>query len=383
MGTLIQTNQVVEHLYIHFPFCQKKCKYCSFYSTNIQENNVLEYLQALKSELAYFKTLFQLNLKTVYFGGGTPSLFPADLLSEILDSLDTDQKAEISLECNPNTLNKENLQQYKQAGINRISLGVQSFNDNILKYLGRLHSANDAQKSIYLIKDTGFENYSIDLIYGIPKQTKSQFLLDIEQVINNNIPHISFYCLSLDKDAALYSDINSLPTDNHISKQYHQAQEMLVNHRYKQYEVSNFSQESFESKHNLSYWTGKTYLAAGPSASGYLKSQNQKDYIRYTNLSDLKHYLNKWQDIRNIKFEQTEYINLSEQKKEYIITRLRLNNGINLLEYENLFQENLLESYKKHIDKLMSHNLIVIESNNLHVNPKKYLLLNEVLLEFI
>ncbi|HPY95932.1 MAG TPA: radical SAM family heme chaperone HemW [Candidatus Cloacimonadota bacterium] len=383
MGKIIQFNQIVNHLYIHIPFCQKKCKYCSFYSINYDKSTVCQYLNALKREIAFYKKQLKLDLQTIYFGGGTPSLLDSVEIGTILGELDFHAETEITLEANPNTLNKEKLQAYKDVGINRLSIGVQSFNDRILNYLGRTHDAIRALNVVDLAEDIGFENYSIDLIYGIPNQTKEDFLADIKKTISNKIPHISFYCLSLEEDVPLYSEVNKLPDDELICQQYYSAQNMLKESGYKQYEVSNFAKIGFSAQHNLAYWSGKTYLAVGPSAAGYLMHENSTDYLRYCNSPDLDSYLKTWSIDADFTLAEYELIDKKEQESEYIITRFRLNSGINLREYERLFDGSFLELYKKQIDRLTQLDLVAIDRESVIIKSDKLLLMNEILLEFI
>jgi len=434
MEPLIQTHQVIEHLYIHIPFCLKKCEYCSFYSKTLRREDdsieILYFLNSLEQEIRCYKRLFDFQLKTIYFGGGTPSLLTADQIGRLLDIIaekndsiadnaDINVKSindvkpsedvnkltqagslryrdiEITLECNPNTINPEALKAYKQAGINRISLGVQSFNDKILSYLGRIHNAENALNAIEAIKNAGFENFSADLIYGIPGQSKEQFIEDIMKCINLKIPHISFYGLTLDDEVPLYRDMNRIPDDDFVCDQYYSAQKLLIGHQYQSYEISNFALNGYHSRHNIAYWTGKTYLAAGPSASGFLKTgdfmmkQNVQDsteeklFFRYTNHADLNAYLKKWETEDFPCFDQVELINAEEAEKEFIITRLRLKEGIQLQEYQEMFNQDFLMKYKPALKKVLQADLIKITDHAISINPEHYLLMNEILLEFL
>ena len=404
MESLVQTHQVIEHLYIHVPFCLNKCQYCSFYSesTQISENNeeIKYYLLALEREIRYYQQLFDFQLKTVYFGGGTPSLLTPEQMSTILnvilkksgvhttellfDNIPKSDEIEITLECNPNTINDEKLARLKHSGINRISMGVQSFNNQILQYLGRIHDSDIAENAIKSVKRAGFKNFSVDLIYGIPDQSKAMFLSDINKCVEYQVPHISFYGLSLDEEVPLYRDLKKLPNEDEVCEQYYSAQKILENQQYLPYEISNFALEGFHSRHNMAYWQGKTYLAAGPSASGYLKACNRDmKYLRYTNSADLKKYKDKWLINVHQDFEQVEMINQEEAEKEFIITRLRLKDGIQLKEYQEIFLKDFLIVYQKQVKKLVKADLIHVTDQSLCIKREHYLLMNEIILEFI
>jgi oxygen-independent coproporphyrinogen-3 oxidase len=318
---------------------------------------------------------YNIEAKTIYFGGGTPSLLPPDYIKEIIHFLPKSNDCEITLEANPGTLNCTLLNELKNSGINRISLGIQSLNPYILNYLGRIHTVNQAKDAISMIKDTGFENYSIDLIYGIPNQSVNDFLSDINYCISEKIPHISFYCLSLDEDSKLYQDSHKLPNDNLISKMYYSALAKLKKAKYVHYEISNFSLPEFESKHNNSYWTGAFYIGLGPSASGYLPA------FRYTNPASLHEYDSQ---IKNNQIcTNKDHLADDDLEKEYIITRLRLKSGIDLNDYSQKFSVSFCDKYSHEIEYLKNLNMIKINKKNLYINEKALLVSNEIILKFI
>lgn len=375
MGTLIQNHKIIPHFYIHIPFCAQKCAYCSFYSTPFSENALNEYLSLLHTELEFYKTHYTLNLQTLYIGGGTPSLLSLDQLSQILSVLDLSSCKEITIECNPNSLTLEKLKGYQRLGINRISMGIQSFQNHLLNYLGRIHDENCAKNALDLIEKSGFSNYSIDLIYGIPGQTREDFLKDLTYCIDKNVPHISFYCLSLDEDVPLYKDIDRLPDDDLIHEMYYSAQELLTQHHYQQYEFSNFALNHQISNHNYAYWIGKYYLGAGPSASSYIGDS------RMTHPESLSDYaniiLNENYDLLRLTLTDKDRI------EEYIITRLRTSEGLDINEFNRLFEIDFLAQYKKLIDKYLSLEMIAINNNHLTINPSAYLISNEILADFL
>ncbi len=375
MGSLIQNHKVIPHLYIHIPFCVKKCGYCSFFSLPFSEDAIDEYVSLLINELSYYKANYHLNLKTLYFGGGTPSLLSIDHLQKICSILDLSDCEEITIECNPNSLSKDKLLDYKKIGINRISGGIQSFQNHLLNYLGRIHDENCAKNAIDLIVDSGFSNYSIDLIYGIPGQTTEDFLSDLNYCIQKNIPHISFYCLSLDDQVPLHQDIDQLPEDDLIHKMYFSALDLLNKNNYLQYEYSNFALNQQISKHNYAYWTGKYYLGAGPSAASYIgeyRMTHPESFDEYRQIILKKNYQQIMQKLTG-----------KDMIDEYIITRLRTYEGIDIDDFNHTFKHDFLTEYKKVIDKYLSLEMIVINNNHLTIKPNAYLISNEILADFI
>lgn len=375
MGQIIQTNQVINHLYIHIPFCLKKCFYCSFYSVEYSQKLKNTYLESLKKEMNYYFKEYRIDAQTVYFGGGTPSLLTDHEIKEILDIIPHQDNTEITLECNPGTISEQYLQQIKRAGINRISMGIQSFNDKTLSYLGRIHDSETAKEAIELIEKEQFKSFSIDLIYGIPNQTTTDFLEDIDYCIQKAIPHISFYCLSLDEDVKLYSDKDILPDDEKINEMYHEARQKLIDKNYIHYEISNFSLPDNHSRHNSSYWNGKYYIGIGASASGYLPG------FRYTNPSSLDDYQSMIES--GIINPKREILTSDDLEKEYIITRLRTAQGIDLNDYQITFNTDFLIKYKNTIEKLNNYSLIEYNQSNFYIKSSAYLISNEILVEFI
>ncbi|MCD4796375.1 MAG: radical SAM family heme chaperone HemW, partial [Candidatus Cloacimonetes bacterium] len=267
MEKVIQTDPLIEHIYIHIPFCKRKCGYCSFYSQIISKKKKNDFIIFLLEEIKLRKKHFNIQPKTIYFGGGTPSLLSAEELEKILSKFEFSDKCEITLEANPTNINEEYSGELAGTSINRISLGVQSFIDDELKLLGRLHDSKQVYRAYELLRNSGFENISFDLIFGLPNQTIADVVFSPERMIELAPEHISTYCLSLRKDVPLYKKITQIPDDETVSEFYSLIREKLISAGYEQYEISNFSKSGFESKHNLCYWSDKHYLGFGPSAA--------------------------------------------------------------------------------------------------------------------
>ncbi len=375
MEPMFQANQIIEHLYIHIPFCLKKCLYCSFYSVDYNPEQCDSLIQDLKTELDYYTTLYHIQPKTIYLGGGTPSLLETKHIQTLISDIDLSQLQEFTIELNPGTVQTDKLNDYLSLGINRLSLGVQSFNNKLLKYLGRIHNFEQIATTINQMKSIGFKNISIDLIYGIKNQSVNQFIDSIQHFLKLDLQHLSFYGLSLEENVPLYKDINDCPSDRVVEKSYISARDLLEMNKYQQYEISNFSLPGYESKHNLAYWTGKYYLALGPSASGYLHK------IRYTNPSDINQYHQMIKD--NTYFKDSIILSESDLEVEYLITRLRLKEGFNLDDFSENFKSDFNQKYHNQVNLLYHNDYLEILNNQIRINPKYYLVSNEILNRFV
>ncbi|MBE6860729.1 MAG: radical SAM family heme chaperone HemW [Ruminococcus sp.] len=257
-------------IYIHVPFCAQKCPYCDFYSGSYTASAMDAYINALiRNFKAYSESIC---VDTVYFGGGTPSLLNGTQLQYILDELKKsfrlNENAEITIEANPSTLNFNKLCEYKSAGVNRLSLGVQSLNSSELEFLGRHHTPERALKAVCDAQKAGFENISCDLMIGLPKQTEDEILSSIKQLASLDITHFSSYILKIEEGTPFYKNniSDKLPDDDYVSELYLQMCEMMKSYGYEQYEISNFAKESYQSRHNNRYWKCQDYIGIGPAA---------------------------------------------------------------------------------------------------------------------
>lgn len=324
-------------IYIHIPFCKSKCIYCNFYSV-ASSAHVDDLCQALLKEIKLQKNyLDDEKIETVYFGGGTPSLLPADFIKKIIGEIQTlfviTDAPEITLEANPDDVSDKNLKEWKSASVNRLSIGVQSFNDPDLDFLKRKHNASQSEAAIKRSQDAGFENISVDLIYGIPGQSEKIWKENIFRTIAFQVPHISAYSLTVEEKTILHKKINSQKIntlDDELSVSHFRIlmNEMRVND-YLHYEISNFCKDGFFSKHNTSYWKGTKYLGLGPSAHSY------DGVSRQWNIANLNDYL------KNI-FEnkipaEKEILATADKFNEYIMTSLRTMWGCDLNHVEKYF----------------------------------------------
>ena len=370
-------------LYIHVPFCRRKCKYCSFISYQSREYDIPAYIIAIEKELELRSCDCKIN--TIYFGGGTPSLLSSEQLSALLTTVrkhfQVAGNAEISLEANPGTVDLKYLTDIKVAGVNRLSLGVQSFNDDELCMLGRIHSSEEAVNAIKDARAGGFDNLNIDLIYGLPGQTVENWKDNLLKAIETNPEHISLYALTLEPEEELFKEIETgkLPgiSADTAANQYELAEELLRKHGYVHYEISNWAKPGRECRHNLVYWQGGDYLGAGVAAHSYLGKR------RSANTGDLDEYIDVLSQNRLPPQDVDEIINSELEIAESIILGLRLSNGINLKDFEKRCGIDIIKSYRRQIDELSGFGLIEYDSASLRLTSRGRLLGNEVFWRFL
>ena len=325
-------------IYVHVPFCRSRCAYCDFCSQTDRSDKLIDgYLDAVCQHIKEAGSLApNYKVDTIYFGGGTPSFLGADALATILmairRSFDVDNSAEITFEANPDSVSDQLLRRLKAEGFNRVSLGVQSDDDQMLEKLGRPHNYAQAVNAYQRIRKAGFKNVSVDLIYGLPGQNQRRWLETLEHVLEMMPEHISIYGLEIHDGTPMaeYRNSTLLPDDDQFADMYVAAVKFLENRGFRQYEISNFARKGLYSRHNMKYWTGGEYLAFGPSGASDFGGS------RFKLVSDLRAY------IQGIKvggevMEEMEEIPLRERASEYIMTRLRTTAGIDPQEYEKLF----------------------------------------------
>ncbi len=362
---------MVNYIYVHIPFCKQKCLYCDFNSFQNKEYIIEEYMEALYKECAKFS--FDEKIKTIYIGGGTPSFIDSKYIVKLLKLLP--KAEEITVEMNPCTVTYEKLIDYKKAGVNRISIGLQTTNDEILKLIGRVHTFDEFKNAYNLVKKAGFENVNVDLMFGLPNQILEDVKKSLEYLIQIKPTHISCYSLILHKNI-----FENLPSDDEEREMYYLIKKMLKKSGYTQYEISNFAQTIYESKHNLAYWNQEEYIGLGAGASSYYNGE------RYTNEWNIEQYISKInenKEIRNI-----EEIEDNDSKlREYIILRLRLMEGVCIEKTEEKFNININEKFKKEIEKLKNFELICFETienkTYMKLTDKGMDLANQVWEEFI
>ncbi len=359
----------IRHVYIHIPFCKRKCGYCSFFSLPIDDNSFVShrkrYLSALRREIHLFHEQYDIQPSTIYFGGGTPSLLTPQDIESILACFDYPDDTEITIEMNPAVIAAP-LADYRRL-INRVSLGVQSFIDRELMLLGRLHDAQQARNTIHELRQAGFDNISIDLMYGLPGQTMHDIAYNLERVREMKPEHISTYCLSLEPDAPMFGA--TLPDDDLVTDFYDTLRKGLSD--YGQYEISNFAKDGFHSRHNTSYWNGVDYLGLGAGASGFIDSK------RYTNREDIQAYIENIE--HNYIMPNAIQLYEEELRKEIILLSLRKTVGLNLDEYNERFHHDLLKEKGTEIFRLIRDGYICIIDGHLRLMPKGYFVSNEVI----
>ncbi len=362
----------VFNTYIHIPFCEKKCNYCDFTSFKFSSEISSKYVAYLLKEIELYKKKYDFSKiqKTIYFGGGTPSLLSIEDLKKILSNFNYDSNTEITIEVNPKTVDKEKLRKYKELGINRLSIGVQSFNNIFLKSLGRIHNNEEAEKIYYEARDLGFKNISLDLMFSLPNQTLESLREDLEKLFLLEPDHFSIYSLIWEEGTKFYKDLIAgklKETDNELEAQmYEKIIEEAQKRSYKHYEISNFSKRGFESKHNMTYWENKNYLGLGLSAAGYLEN------IRYQNCSSFKKYYEKL-DNMNFPIEEREILTQEDiEAYKYLV-------GFRILGKKMYPTDKNIRIFKN----LEKDNYLVKEGNAYIMTKKGLMFFNDFISNFI
>lgn len=372
-------------LYIHIPYCERKCYYCDFTSFPKKNKDIDLYFENLIKELSLYKDkISNYSIDTIFIGGGTPSSIDENYIKKVLDyineNFNTSKLKEVTIEANPGTLSIYKLNQYMSMGINRISLGVQSSNNNLLKSIGRIHTWEDFLTSFKIAKKVGFENINVDLMFGLPGQTLEDIESTLNEIISLEIPHISFYSLILEEDTLMNKWFNKglleLPDEDLERQMYNYIVKTLKNNNYTHYEISNFAKAGYECEHNLSYWKVKPYLGVGISSHSNLFN---KRFWNYSNMSSYNNALNN----DNLPIKGEEKIDLDMEIAEYCIMGLRLISGINKDEYKDRFNEDINDRYYKVIQKHLENGLISEDSETIKLTTKGLDLANLVEVDFM
>jgi oxygen-independent coproporphyrinogen-3 oxidase len=370
-------------LYVHIPFCNKRCGYCSFASGVYSTEAVSEYLAYVKREATMIsgKTGEQISVDTVYFGGGTPGVLSevetVKLMSSVAEAFRIKKGAEISFEANPESLTPAKSKLLRQLGVNRLSIGIQSFNLDILKYLGRGHSPDDAAGAVELAKSGGFDNISIDLIYGIRGQSLEMWRKGIERALRLEPEHISIYCLSLEPGVPLYENTDpGWPDEELQADMYYFARDAFSDAGYEHYEISNFARPGYECSHNLKYWRDEEYLGLGVSAAFHWGGN------RYKNPDNVDAYassvnVGKWP------LAAPEPSDPEREMRTSVVLGLRLLNGIDLEDFEERFGVNLLDYYGGTIEMLLNSEHLLLKGKVLRLSPQALFISDEVFSQLI
>ncbi|MCU0407098.1 MAG: radical SAM family heme chaperone HemW [Ignavibacteriaceae bacterium] len=373
--------------YIHIPFCDHKCIYCDFYSI-ITSDNIQSFLKSLKKEISHYAEKYSNDreLISIYFGGGTPSLMKPEYLSQVIKTVKENfvvrKDAEVTMETNPGTVSLEKLRMSHEAGINRISIGIQSFDDEELQFLTRIHNSETAINTVNDAAEAGFENISLDLIFNLPGQTKKKWIKNLEQAIKLPIKHISAYSLILERGTIL----NKMVLDGKVkiedadydAELYETTINFLISNGFYQYEVSNFAKTGFECIHNNAYWHYTDYFGFGTSAHSFI------DGKRWWNFSSLKMYNNKVKHYGNA-VAGSEIINAEKAVNEYVMLELR-SSGLNLKKFENRFGieiEQWLKNKYPYFELLKNQNFVTIDDDILKLTSKGYAICDEILAEIL
>ena len=337
-----------------------------------------EYTDAVIREI---KSLETCDIDTIYFGGGTPSFVRAENIAKIMDAVKTHfnvcENAEITLEANPATLNEQKLLSYKNSGVNRISLGAQSFIDNELEILGRLHTSDDIKETYNLVRSCGFDNVSLDLMFGIPHQTIESFEKSIDEILSLNPEHISCYGLKVEDGTPFYHDFEcgkyEYTDEDTFSDMYDILRNKLTKNGYNHYEISNFAKDGFHSRNNTAYWKCEEYYGVGAGASSYI------DSVRYTNECDIHKYIEDF----SLKAE-SDTLNETDKMSEFVILGLRLlTDGVDIDEFKNRFGKDIYDVFSDAINKHIQSGFIEKRGNTLILTEKAYYVSNAIMVDFI
>lgn len=370
-------------LYIHIPFCRHKCSYCSFVSYPDRENDIPAYINALKQELIL--NLNGQNIKSIYFGGGTPSLLSSEQIGDILTVIQScthvSTMAEITIEINPRTINEPYLAAVRKLGINRVSFGIQSFSNKELNLLGRIHTNWEAIESIRFARNTCFTNINIDLIYGLPGQTLIDWQNTLIKAIDLNPEHLSLYCLSLEENTPLQIAIEQ-GNKPHINSElcadeYEVAEDILEVHGYEHYEISNWAKPGYECRHNMVYWKNEDYIGVGIAAHSHRGNK------RYANTRELDKYLVAFTSNIAPKQEFEETITQDMQLSEEVILGLRLNQGVSLNNILGKYGMDITQIYGGQIAELINLGLLERSNGHIRLTASGRLLSNEVFWRFL
>ncbi len=356
-------------IYIHIPFCRKACYYCNFHFS-VSQQLLPEMMDAIAKEAVLRSNYISENISTIYFGGGTPSLLPGENLQKILNTINTiftvDAGAEITLEANPDDINEEKLIEWKDVGINRLSIGAQSFFNDELKWMNRAHDAEQAYASIVLSKQKGFENITVDFIYGTPNLTDEGWLINLNKARELDVPHLSCYALTVESKTALFKMIEQKKKENidadKQGRQFEILMQWAAENGYEHYEISNFARPGFRSRHNSSYWQGKPYLGLGPSAHSY------NGISRQWNIASNALYIKSINE-NKVPFE-TEILTPIQIINEYIMTALRTSEGISLQQLLQLSNQKTVENIINDAQKFIQQNLMLQQSDTLILTQK-------------
>lgn len=371
-------------LYIHIPFCAQKCLYCDFPSFARKDHLRKAYIEALNKEIISLREKHNnLEINTIFIGGGTPSVLEADELECLLKEvakLNMAKDIEYSMECNPGNLTEEKLEVMKKYGVNRISMGLQAKQDNLLKGLGRIHNYKTFKENFLLAKKVGFNNINVDLMFGLPNQRLNEWEETLREIISLEPAHISAYSLIIEEGTAFYNlyenDKLKLPTEEEERKMYHLAKKILEENGFNQYEISNYAKEGKECRHNLAYWNMDNWIGVGSASASYI------DGKRIKNISSVEKYINSI----NEKGEAVEEIinnSKNDNMEEFMFMGLRKINGIDENEFKKRFSMNINDVYGEILNKYIDEGLLIRDSGRIFLSEKGIEISNIIMADFL
>lgn len=372
-------------VYIHIPFCTQICHYCDFNKVFLKGQPVDDYLKALKTEMEKsFANLPPENVETVFIGGGTPTALNEKQLEYLMQTIncliDVEKEIEFTIEANPGDLTVEKLKILKNYGVNRLSIGVQSFNNNLLKAIGRNHKVEDIYKTIESVKQQGFTNISIDLMYALPNQTIQDVEFALNEFFKLDIEHCSAYSLIVEPKTIFYNLMNRgklpLPSEDEEATMYQMIMEQMESHGYHQYEISNYAKKGFKSKHNLVYWDNDHYYGFGAGAHSYINGK------RRSNIGPINHYLKAIEKGR-LPIREEISLTVKEQMEEEMFLGLRKTAGVSQKKFYQKFSIDVLEYYREEIEKLIQDGLLQINEDEIQLTNRGRMLGNIVFQQFI
>ena len=383
-------------LYIHMPFCKQKCYYCDFVSYPNRYEMVERYIKCLKSEIVQYANENRIMhehglepkfiIKTIYIGGGTPSSIDEFYILNIMETIKVNfeiaEDAEITIEVNPGTASKEKLKAYREAGINRISIGLQAVQDRLLKSIGRIHNYSDFENTFEWAREAGFDNINVDLMLALPNQTLEDLKESVKTIVNLKPEHISVYSLIVEENTKMEKMVQEgtaiLPTDEEERAMYWFVKDYLEKHKYKHYEISNFAKPGFESKHNTDCWKQKEYIGIGAAACSFM------DNKRYSNIESLEQYIKNIENgnpNRNLMLNET--LNEEDKMNEFMMLGLRMMCGVNTAEFEKRFGKSFDEVYGKTAARFEKLGLLECCGDFCRLTEKGIDVSNSVMCEFI
>lgn len=384
-------------IYIHIPFCFSKCFYCDFVSYAGRENMIEKYVYALCNEiLQNAEVLGQHIVKTIYIGGGTPSFIDSKYISQILNTIymvsDRTYIEEITIECNPNSITKEKIMAYKEAGVNRVSIGLQSIYDDVLKVIGRAHKFEDFENALNIVNESGITNITVDLMYPLPNLTLERLKKTVDYIctlIGKNVKHVSIYNLEVHENTKLSFLLQegyiTLCDEDEEYEMYKYIKDTLQNNGFNRYEISNYAQEGFEAIHNTRYWNQEEYLGFGVNASSFFGG------ARYTNIKDLDTYINNLTNndmklldgIKDGLVDEYEELDLLSLMREYVILSLRKVSGLDKAKFKSKFKKDVKDIFLEEINELKTDKLIDENDTNIFLTDRGLEVANVVWEKFV